>query len=265
MSKFTYLDISTIESGWYELHRDVPNWIAELRKSKYEPLKKDAELDLIRIAKYSSGKESIQAKETVLSRNLRFVANIVRHYLHSDVATTDLISAGNEALVEAFNKFDPERDVKFITYAVNHVRASMIEVLRKKSVITLSVRATQLVNDYMKYGDIATMKLHFPERYESSIEKLEDKLDKYLAIKYLGSLEDPVKQTEPVVFTYGDEIRQILDKEDLTSTEKEIITLNFGLEDEPPLGLRKIADKLNSNLSKVAKIRNVAFAKITEQ
>ena len=271
---FKYLDLDTIEGGWSELFRDAPLWVTEVRKEIYAPLEKDAELDLIRIAKYGSGPGALAAKETVIRRNLRFVVNITRHYLHHGIETGELISTGNEALIAAFEKFDPERDVKFITYAVNLIRAAMISLLRSISAVKLSVSAVQLLNDYILLGDVQAIKDTFPDRYTMKVEKLEAKLNEYLSIRYMGSLDeqydngdaksDNIESKEDTLFTYGGEIRDILDTVGLDKLESKVIHLNFGLGGDKPLGLRKIASKIGTNLSAVAKVRTSALAKLAK-
>ena len=271
-AKFNYLDLDDIQGGWAELYQAIPNWIEEIRNRKYEPLEKEEELDLIRTAKYGTGIMALRAKEEVIRRNLRFVVNISRHYLHITLDAQHLISLGNEALVTAFDKFDPEREVKFITYAVNLIRCSMIEALRTTSAITIPARAVRLIKDYIEYGDLEKLKELFPDKYPESIKKLEEKLEGALVIRYMSSLdvefEDGSSLSETIadkpsnVFTYGDEIRAIIKAAQLDPMEQAVIHLNFGLEGDKPLGLRKVADKVGSNLTKVSKIRKSAFEKL---
>ena len=273
--KFAYLDVSDIEGGWSELYRDAPEWMEEIRKPRYEPLDKNEEYELMIIAKDGRGVEAQRAKDTIIRRNLRFVSNIARRYLHNEISADELISAGNEALVVAFDKFNHTRDpyVKFITYAVNLVRATMIEVLRDCSAIKLSAAAVQLLNDYITMGDLEAIKETFPERYPSSLEKLEAKLNKYLSIRYMGSLDEPINEDDESkgsvlpsnggeAFAYGDEIKDLVKAAQLKPMEQAIIHLNFGLDNDPPMGLRAIAEKLESNLTAVSKIRNEALAKL---
>ena len=272
--KFGYLDLDDIEGGWAELYQSIPTWITEIRKTIYEPLSKEEEMELIRTYKYGYGQEALKAKEAIIRHNLRFVVNIARHYLHNEIEPLELISAGNEALIDALKKFDPEREVKFITYAVNLIRAAMIDVLRDTSAIQLSRKAVQLLNDYIELGDVKQMKEIYPNRYEQSIEKLEAKLEKYLSIRYMSSIDKPFedgtstaeqiedKSSEP--FTYGDEIKNILKDAMLEPMEQAVLHLNFGLDGDPPMGLRKVANKLDSNLTKVSKIRNAAFDKLKD-
>ena len=65
--------------------------------------------------------------------NLRFVVSYVKRYRGLGVAFLDLIHEGNLGLMEAARRFDPERNVKFITYAVWWVRQAVTHALSLQS------------------------------------------------------------------------------------------------------------------------------------
>src|SRR5262249_30080354 len=65
----------------------------------------------------------------LVESNLRFVVSYAKRYRGLGVSFLDLIHEGNLGLIEAARRFDPSRNVKFITYAVWWVREAMMHVL----------------------------------------------------------------------------------------------------------------------------------------
>lgn len=58
------------------------------------------------------------AKEKVIKSNLRFVVTIAKQFQNRGIPLMDLISSGNEGLIKSISKYDIERGVPFISYAV---------------------------------------------------------------------------------------------------------------------------------------------------
>lgn len=65
------------------------------------------------------------AREQVIKSNLRFVVTIAKQFQNRGIPLMDLISSGNEGLMKAIDKFDPERGVTFLSYAVWWIRQSI--------------------------------------------------------------------------------------------------------------------------------------------
>ena len=104
----------------------VKTYYKELKRCN--PISKSDELDLIKKAKNNN----ILAKNQLLTANLKFVFNVAKNYKGCGASIEDLISEGNLGLIKAIDKFDINRDVKFISYAVWWIRQSIQEFLKKK-------------------------------------------------------------------------------------------------------------------------------------
>ena len=72
---------------------------------------------------------------------VKFVAGRVAAGLPQNVEQTDLVSYGIFGLIDAIDKFDPERGFKFETYAISRIRGAIIDELRSIDWVPRSVRA----------------------------------------------------------------------------------------------------------------------------
>src|SRR5665213_1840807 len=78
-----------------------------------------------------------RAAERLVTANLRFVISYVKKYQGHGLDLSELVAIGNEGLLKAVRKFDPDQGVKFISYAVWWVRQAVLKALAEH---TRSVR-----------------------------------------------------------------------------------------------------------------------------
>jgi RNA polymerase sigma factor for flagellar operon FliA len=84
-----------------------------------------------------------QARERLILRYaplVKYVAGRVSVGLPQNVDTADLVSNGMFGLIDAIEKFDPDRAIKFETYAVTRIRGAIIDELRSFDWVPRSVR-----------------------------------------------------------------------------------------------------------------------------
>lgn len=93
--------------------------------SKFPQLAVEEEQALAREVR--QGSES--ALRTLIESNLRFVVAVAKKYSRSGYPLHELINEGNMGLIEAATRFDPERGVRFITYASWWVRQAILAAI----------------------------------------------------------------------------------------------------------------------------------------
>ena len=89
--------------------------------SRVPLLSRDEELELARKA----FRGDIKAQERLARHNVRFVVSVAKKFQNRGVPLVDLIGEGNLGLMTAARKFDPDRGVKFISYAVWWIRQAV--------------------------------------------------------------------------------------------------------------------------------------------
>ncbi|MGH8719990.1 MAG: RNA polymerase sigma factor RpoH [Burkholderiales bacterium] len=96
--------------------------------NRFPILTQEEELDYARRLKYEDDLEA--AKHLILS-HLRVVVAISRGYMGYGLPQADLIQEGNIGLMKAVRRFDPERGVRLVSFAVHWIRAEIHEFIVK--------------------------------------------------------------------------------------------------------------------------------------
>lgn len=183
----------------------------------------------------------------LVEANLRFVVSYAKRYRGFGVSFLDLIHEGNLGLIEAARRFDPTRNVKFITYAVWWVREAMMHVLADqtrafsfppKLFATLHARA----EDLSLSDPIA--------RPDGQPRQLVDVL-----------AQDAVPVEDEMIHQADlDELADAL--HDLDGRELEVVRLRFGLDDDEPHTLQEIGDLMHLTRERVRQIESRAKDKL---
>lgn len=94
-------------------------------------------------ARFTEGRDPAAREGLILqyASLVKFVAGRVGTALPASVEGQDLISYGTFGLIDAIDKFEPERGFRFETYAVNRIRGAIVDELRTLDWVPRSVRA----------------------------------------------------------------------------------------------------------------------------
>src|SRR6187549_2027050 len=118
-----------MKTGTYERVVEGPDTLRMyLREiSKFPQLTAEEEQELGR--RVRGGDESAFRK--LIESNLRFVVAMAKKYSRSGYPLHELINEGNMGLIEAASRFDPERGVRFVTYAGWWVRQAILAAIAR--------------------------------------------------------------------------------------------------------------------------------------
>ena len=73
-----------------------------------------------------------KARERIINANLRFVVSVAKKFKGQGLPLSDLINEGNIGLINAIDKFEPEKGYHFISYAVWWIRQSIMKAISEK-------------------------------------------------------------------------------------------------------------------------------------
>lgn len=206
---------------------------------KYKPLTKIKEKRLLKLSK----KGNIKAKNEILESNLKFVFDVAKHYTGRGLSISELISEGNMGLLRAIDKFDEEKDVKFISYAVWWIRQAMTEAIKKKKLLSMVELDSTESNDTI---------------FERKVSDDEDEyVDRVNDVKFSNESEEYKKELGA---TQKEVIEKLLGV--LNSREKEIIENYYGLGIHKELTLQEIGKKYNLSSERVRQIKKQGLKKL---
>ena len=231
-----------------------------------------------------------KAAERLVTANLRFVISYVKKYQGHGLDLSELVAIGNEGLLKAVRKFDPEQGVKFISYAVWWVRQAVLKALAEQ---TRSVRIplnqnSQLIRLARAETVLSQVLKRDPTDNELS-RLLEETPDSVRAARQMSSteisLDAPVDRSDREASTLGERfsggdsadieedtdsnlMREFIDrafKKYLTPRERKILYLYYGLgQSSEAMTLEKIGTLMGVTRERIRQIRERAFEKLRQ-
>lgn len=238
------------------------------------------------VKKYKQKKRGVDSKlrdQLILDYAplIRFVAQRISARLPSNIETDDLISAGVIGLMDAIEKYDPERDNKFKTYAEFRIRGAILDELRSQDWVPRSVRdkAKKIEKTYalleQKHGRSVTDS-EISDQMGLPLEDYYDMVAKVKAVSLL-SVDDFVPSSQHEKRSLLDSIENATAKnpfshldnknihkllvstiEDLPEKQKLVLSLYYYEE----LNLKEIGKILNVTESRVSQLHTQAIEKL---
>ena len=195
--------------------------------SKLPLLREDEKEELFR--RIQKGDE--EAREEYIKGNLRLVLSVIKRFDSSSESADDLFQIGCVGLMKAVDNFDPERLVRFSTYAVPMIVGEIRRYLRDNSSIRVSrsLRDTAYKAIYAKEG--------YVRRYmkEPTVQEIADEIGiaKEDVVFALDAVQTPMSLHEPVYNDGGDALYvmdQVSDKKNREENWVEELSLEAAME-----------------------------------
>ena len=188
-------------------------------------------------ARIKAGDE--RALNKLIQANLRFVVTIARSYQGKGLTMDDLVSEGNIGLMKAAAKYDSERGLRFVNYAVVFIRQQIEKALKQES--------AELRVENAKDGLSRSVDAPLGNRANMSL------------LSVLSDVNSPLADVRVYDSAIADAVEYAL--RSLSEREHQVIAAYYGIEQEH-LTMAEIAEDMQLKRERVRQIRNRAVRRL---
>jgi len=217
------------------------------------------------------------SRNELVERNLGLVRAIAREFAGNNSQYDDLVAEGNMALIRAAERFDPQREVKFASYAAIWIRHAMrtaratssrpvhvpARMLRELRILTAARQ--ELTRTLERLPTIAELAEH-TGMSRAHIRELDTRTDLLEPVRTVDAAVCPdtvaIQSDEEVEAEQSDAERLRTLVARLPKAEREVISRCFGLTEAEPMSLRDVAQQMHLNAAAVRKLLKSGMIKL---